>query len=547
MSTTQTIARNVVWNWMDTAAHMVAGFVVAPFLLRQLGETGYGLWVLVASMTGYLDLLDLGLRGSLGRNIAFCHAKEDREGVNAVVTTGMALLLLGSAAVLLVTFLVRFVFFWVFPNVPAEAVGDVDLALILIGINLALIFPLSVFDAVLWANQRFDLLNGIDIPSVILRAALTFALVGTESSSFVVLGLILIVVTLLDGAVTIFCAYRVDPGLRIHPRFLRWSIAGQLFDFGIWYFLLSAARIVSARLGQFLIGGWIAIALVTPFNFASQLVNYVRSVLIASTGVLTPLATAWHAQEKHEQQRWMFVEGGKVCVVVTLFFLGGFLFLGESFLTLWTGRMEYAAALLIILYAGEMLPQSQHVTFNTVLGMNRHRFWACLSILDLGLVIGLAAFFLWLYPDNDATRVYAVALAIAVPGTVCRGLVQIVYACRLLNVSVGAYARRAMLFPTLAAIPAIAVLGVATSCHQPANWFELFLFGAIYGLLFVALTVVVVFGIGPTRELTYLMWLRLRGNRSARSQTSVAEPAGPPVEATPTQADEVVTESVSAI
>ena len=67
MGIKHTVARNVVCNWAGTATHMIAGFVVAPFLVQQLGQSGYGQWVLIASVTGYLDLLDLGLRGSLGR------------------------------------------------------------------------------------------------------------------------------------------------------------------------------------------------------------------------------------------------------------------------------------------------------------------------------------------------------------------------------------------------------------------------------------------------------------------------------------------------
>ena len=34
----------------------------------------------------------------------------------------------------------------------------------LIGLNIALSFPLSLFDGILWGFQRFDVLNAIDVP-----------------------------------------------------------------------------------------------------------------------------------------------------------------------------------------------------------------------------------------------------------------------------------------------------------------------------------------------------------------------------------------------
>src|SRR5205809_1114044 len=75
------------------------------------------------------------------------------------------------------TVLVIPLFFRLF-DVPAEQVASVRVALFLIGLNLAVIFPCSVFDATLWAYQRFDLLNLIDIPATVLRVALTVLLVG---------------------------------------------------------------------------------------------------------------------------------------------------------------------------------------------------------------------------------------------------------------------------------------------------------------------------------------------------------------------------------
>lgn len=50
-----------VWNIAGMAVGILAGFVVAPFLVRRLGETSYGLWIPIGSLTGYFGLLDLGV------------------------------------------------------------------------------------------------------------------------------------------------------------------------------------------------------------------------------------------------------------------------------------------------------------------------------------------------------------------------------------------------------------------------------------------------------------------------------------------------------
>ena len=68
---------------------MIAGFVVAPLLVRRLGTTGYGLWIVIGSLSGYFGLLDLGLRGSVGRQLAFHRARSDHEATNRTLSSAL--------------------------------------------------------------------------------------------------------------------------------------------------------------------------------------------------------------------------------------------------------------------------------------------------------------------------------------------------------------------------------------------------------------------------------------------------------------------------
>src|SRR5713101_4691627 len=156
------VARNVIWNWAGVGTSMTAGFVVAPFLVHRLGETTYGLWILIASMTGYFGLLDLGIRGSVGRYVAFHRAKNDQEGVNSILSTALAILCGVSFLVLLMALGMSLAFFYLF-DVPENLVPGTRVALLIVGLNLAVSLPLDTFSATLWAFQRFDVLNGIDI------------------------------------------------------------------------------------------------------------------------------------------------------------------------------------------------------------------------------------------------------------------------------------------------------------------------------------------------------------------------------------------------
>ncbi len=52
------------------AVNIGIGVFLMPFTIRHLGTSDYGLWMLVASLTSYFQLLDLGYGSGLVRQVA---------------------------------------------------------------------------------------------------------------------------------------------------------------------------------------------------------------------------------------------------------------------------------------------------------------------------------------------------------------------------------------------------------------------------------------------------------------------------------------------
>ena len=58
--------------------NIAIGIFLMPFTMHHLGKAQYGLWMLVASMTAYLQLLDLGYGNGLVRQLTHADARGDR-------------------------------------------------------------------------------------------------------------------------------------------------------------------------------------------------------------------------------------------------------------------------------------------------------------------------------------------------------------------------------------------------------------------------------------------------------------------------------------
>ena len=120
MSKARIYARNLAANWIGYGANLAVMFFMSPFVVHTLGDTRYGVWSLIMSLTGYLGLVELGTRGGLGRYINYYLGKEDVPRVNGTINTAMFMfagagVLLTVAAVILAAFFGTF-----FPKVPDE-------------------------------------------------------------------------------------------------------------------------------------------------------------------------------------------------------------------------------------------------------------------------------------------------------------------------------------------------------------------------------------------------------------------------------------------
>jgi O-antigen/teichoic acid export membrane protein len=85
-----------------------------PFTMRHLGTAEYGLWMLAASMTAYVQLLDLGYGNGLVRQVTQADARRNEDEMNVILSTfvvvygGLGVLALAGVAALALFLVPRF-------------------------------------------------------------------------------------------------------------------------------------------------------------------------------------------------------------------------------------------------------------------------------------------------------------------------------------------------------------------------------------------------------------------------------------------------------
>ena len=231
--------RSVVSNWCGFLFSSVIAFFVSPFVVRHLGDSGYGIWTLTLSVTGYLGLLDLGVRGAVTRYVAKFHAQAADDNASRVVSSGLVIFL--AAGVLAIVFSVGIALSVVGSlRIPESYQLTAKVVVILTGINIAVSLISGVFGGVVVALQRFDLSNGLEIIGSALRT-IGIVFVLSHGRGLISLALVQLSFGILIGLAYLVLALRLYPRLKIHISGCDKQNLKLIFSFSFYSFLLQAS------------------------------------------------------------------------------------------------------------------------------------------------------------------------------------------------------------------------------------------------------------------------------------------------------------------
>lgn len=449
----QSIVRNIAANWVGLAVNVVISFFLAPFIVNKLGATQYGIWAVVMQFTGYMYLMDFGVRDSVIRYVSKYRAHGKRQRLNEVLT--VAFMLYAPFAVLgvLISFAAGAGFARWF-NIDPHLARDAALAVFLSGLTISQTFVFNVFSGVLQGLQRFDVSNGIGLVFGIVRAGIVVAALR-NGMGIVALAAIHLAMGFLGGLAEAFFAKRLlrreslDFQLvKVTPR-RRKAMFGRMFGYSVYVFINNIGQKIILASGAIIAGLYMPIATVSYFAIASSLIDYFRNLVGATAQVFNPLASHYSALKDYAAVRVAMLRGARLGSVISLPILLVYVIMGREFIHLWMGEDFAAAAaeVLIVLAVTQIFSAPHHTVTSVLYGMSRHRFIAVLRILEAAVNLPLSIYLV------KRMGLVGVAWGAAIPHVLMTTVLLPLFACRTIKLGWFDYLWQVYVIPLLAAIP----------------------------------------------------------------------------------------------
>jgi O-antigen/teichoic acid export membrane protein len=160
------LSRNLIAGFTSSVWTAVIGLLVVPFYLKYLGLEAYGLVGFFTTMQAVFQLLDLGIGPTINREVARSSVSGEVEAARDLLHTLATVywiigILLGAIAVMAGPFLSKH---WL--NAERLPQATVEHALVLMGVIIAIRWPLGLYLGALVGAQRLTVSSGISIAMV---------------------------------------------------------------------------------------------------------------------------------------------------------------------------------------------------------------------------------------------------------------------------------------------------------------------------------------------------------------------------------------------
>ncbi len=381
-------------SYVSIILNNLVGILYTPFMLRMMGQNEFGLYSLVASVVGYLTILDFGFGNAIIRYTAKYRAEGKIEEQHKMF--GMFFILycvIGIIAFIAGIFLYFNADSLFDQTMTAEDLSKVRIMTLLMVANVAFTFPMSIWGAIITAYENFVFQKTVNIIRIILNPIIMIILLqmGYRAIAMVVVLTAFNVATLLTNAW--FCKYRI----RIKVKFVKfkWGFLKEISSYSFWIFLEAIMNTIFWSTGQFVLGMYVGATSVAIYAVALQLKNIYLSFSTAISGVFLPKVTSMvttHTSDKDISD--LFVRTGRVQYIVLSLILSGFILFGRPFIRLWAGaNYDDSYLITLIFFIPLTVPLIQNIGICILQAKNQLKFrsilYVSIAIASLGISIPL--------------------------------------------------------------------------------------------------------------------------------------------------------------
>lgn len=375
------LVRHSLYNLLGLGLPLIAAVYCIPVLIKELGDSKFGLLTLIWAVVGYFGLFDLGLGRALTQQLAVAFTEKSYHRVGPLLSTAMLLMMvLGIIASIIMALAAP----WAVSEISlVPDRNEAVFAAWIMATSMPMIVMTSGFRGVLEAQSLFGIINLIRLPMGLFTflAPLLVILMGSVSlvwiASVLVLGRVI---------ACIFYAYFSIASLPQDCRVIKikWSMLKPLCTSGGWMTVSNIISPLMSYIDRFVVAAMLSTSAVAYYATPQEIVTKLWVIPGALTACLFPKFSSYFSEASNDFNKLYFgsIIGLAALLIVPVLILS---FAADSILSWWISS-EFAAnasPVLAILSWGMFIGCLASIPFTVLQSAGKAKFTAILHLIEL--------------------------------------------------------------------------------------------------------------------------------------------------------------------
>ena len=454
------IKTGAILGYINMIANLLVSFLYTPFLLRNLGQSEFGLYSLVASVIGYLSVLDMGFGNAMIRFVSRLKAKSlsDEDKIN-----GLFLFLYSIIGIisLIIGFILVINTNNIFKALTIEELNKARIIMIILVCTVSISFPLSIFDSYVIACEKFKFAKLLALIKTIIIPLTMIPLLFLGHKAIVMVIVTSSYTILFHLFSVIFCFKKLKMRISFKRKNIDKLILKEILVYSFFIFLNIVVDSIYTNTDQVILGnvaGTIAISIYAVASKVSQ-INVSFSTTIS--GLFFPRITKTLEEENGDKKvSNLFIRVSRIQLYIMALIMFGFIIFGKQFIILWVGS-EYIDAyyILLLLMIPAIIPLTQNVGISILQAKNKHKFRSVIYIM-----IAIFNIFISIPLARKYSGVGA-AIGTAVANIIGQIIIMNIYYWKVIKIDIPAYWKRFVLFIFPLSLISFVIFYVVSKIH----------------------------------------------------------------------------------
>ncbi len=340
-------------NFVSQISVALLGIVMVPFYVLYMGVEAYGLVGFFSVLSGWFQLLDMGIIPTATREVArfkggVVPALDLARIIRAMEFFFWSIALVAGGSLFLMSGIVADS--WLGDtNISFQEVSD---AVSIMAVVVALRWAGGLYRGIIVGFERLVWLSTFNLAVAVVRFVVVipfFELVGTKPSDFFAFQLVLAFVEIV---ILVWFAYRLLPG-DLHVVRPKWNSVRSVAGFSMKMAFLGSIWSMVSQADKLVLSKMLSLTEYAYFSLAVLVAGGVIILTVPISSALLPRLARLHAERSEEQLIDIYRASTQMIAVVAVPVVFILAFFAEQILYAWTGDLQivHASKQILALYA----------------------------------------------------------------------------------------------------------------------------------------------------------------------------------------------------